>query len=1234
MSIAAPNSPQPNSSSRQARRAKNPIWITISVSLFIANGSIARAQIEPDTSLGSESSEVIRDVEIRGRPGDRLEGGARRGSNLFHSFREFGVLEGRAAYFSNPDGIDNIFSRVTGSNPSAIAGTLGVLGEANLFLLNPNGILFGAGAQLDLRGAFVASTGSAFDFPDGSQFSAIAPQSVPILDVAVVPPVGIELAGAGTIFVRGSELAVEPGGTLALIGGDIEQTGGRLLAPGGRIALVSLTDGRVQLAADFVPDLEIGDRGAISLLDGALASVVADGGGEIAIAAGDLLLDGGSRLEAGISVGAGGSGTAGEISIRSTESVRLDNSSQIANSVSSGAIGNGGNIHIDTAIAILNNGSKIATSTSGDGNAGQVQILASDRVELSGNSQEGSGSGLSSEVLHSQARGNAAGIEIVTGHLTLADGAFVSATTSGKGDAGSVRVTASETVELQGQSNAGFVSGIFSNVSGEAIGDSGGVQVDAESLFLRDGARIEATTFGEGDAALVAIAARDTVSLQGNSSFGSGSGIASEVGRAEAIGNAGGVRIETGRLALADGAFISATTSGNGDAVPVAIAAREAVDLRGESGAGFASGIFSNVGSQARGEAGGVQIEADSLTLDAGARIEASTFGEGDAALVSIVTEEAVSLQGNSSFGSGSGIASEVASPEARGNAGGVSIEAANLTLADGAFISATTLGNGDAASVEVSVREAVEVRGESAAGFASGIFSNVAASGVGDAGGIEISAATLTLSDGAQLDASTFGAGDAAVVDIRVRESAILRGNSRSGNGSGIGSQVGGDAIAPANAGGVKIETGVLVLADGAFLTASTFREGNAALVDIQAREAIALSGESAAGFASGIFSTVDDNARGDAGGIRIETGMLTLTSGARIDASTFGAGDSALVEISARERVDVRGRSRSGVPSQIASRVEPGASGKAAGVRIDAPLLSLADGGRVSATTSGFGPAGNVAIAASQVEMSDGARVETSTSSSFDAGDIIFTTSDRLDLESGASIDVSALATGNAGDIEISAREVELTASAIGAVTASRDGGNIEISVADTLWLRSGSSISTTAGRDGAGGNGGKIAIAGRFLLAPAFENSDITANAFEGNGGSVTVSADAVLGIAPRDRATALSDITASSEFGRQGAIAIQTPETDATRGLILLPQTEVDAEFARACELGEDALAFSNLGKGGQSPTPETEYRGGFVLEWLDSLEDIATTNSEVRERETRPVARGCFVFSSP
>ncbi|WP_242046379.1 MULTISPECIES: two-partner secretion domain-containing protein [Calothrix] len=190
------------------------------------------AQIVPDGTLGNESSRVTGNVTIKGSAADLIEGGALRGSSLFHSFTEFNINEGKRAYFGNPTGVENIFSRVTGNNVSNILGTLGVNGSANLFLLNPNGILFGKNAQLDIQGSFLATTANSFQFPDGSEFSATNPQAAPLLTMSV--PVGVQYGSQPTASIS-NEGSLETGKDLTLSAGNLDLQG--QLQAGGNLTL-------------------------------------------------------------------------------------------------------------------------------------------------------------------------------------------------------------------------------------------------------------------------------------------------------------------------------------------------------------------------------------------------------------------------------------------------------------------------------------------------------------------------------------------------------------------------------------------------------------------------------------------------------------------------------------------------------------------------------------------------------------------------------------------------------------------------------------------------------------------------------------------------------------------------------------------------------------------------------------------------------------------------------------
>jgi filamentous hemagglutinin family protein len=187
------------------------------------------AQIVPDNTLGAEGSVVTPNVNIQGIQGDRIDGGATRGANLFHSFQEFNVGEGRGAYFANPTGIENILTRVTGGNASNILGRLGVLGGANLFLLNPQGIVFGPNASLDIQGSFVATTAERIQLGDSGYFSAAQPQTSSLLSVSPGALFFSQVANQPGSIINQGNLSTGKHLTLAAANLDLQ---GQLLAGG------------------------------------------------------------------------------------------------------------------------------------------------------------------------------------------------------------------------------------------------------------------------------------------------------------------------------------------------------------------------------------------------------------------------------------------------------------------------------------------------------------------------------------------------------------------------------------------------------------------------------------------------------------------------------------------------------------------------------------------------------------------------------------------------------------------------------------------------------------------------------------------------------------------------------------------------------------------------------------------------------------------------------------------
>jgi filamentous hemagglutinin family protein len=632
-----------------------------SILLWLLASPQTPAEIIPDITLPVNST-----VTPQGNT-RVIEGGTPSGDNLFHSFREFSLSTGDTAFFNNDLAVRNIITRVTGGSRSDIDGTIEANGTANLFLINPNGIIFGQNASLQIGGSFVASTANSLKFADGTEFSATAPQTPPLLTLSV--PIGLQFGsnpgeivnqsqaspnGAVNINDSPAGLQVQSGRTLALVGGNVLLDGGNLTAAGGRIELGSVAGGGLVSLREIATGYALDYTGVQNFQDIQLQGAIIDASGE---GGGAIQLQG--------------------------RNIALTDASQLL-SITLGAE-TGGTLAIDAAQSVnLSQGAFIATFTAGEGQAGDVRVRASNSVELGGTSQNAP-SALASQVLES-ATGNGGNLTIETGRLSIQDGAIMDASTFGAGRAGNVLIRALDSVELIGTGTVSspdaqiitIKSGIYAQVAEGAIpdaGDAGDLTIETGQLIVSGGAQISTAARAGGNGGILTVNASDTIELSGTAPSAtadpldnnrSGIFVSAESG---ATGNVGNLNITTGLLTVEEGARISAD----------------------------------NLGSDNTG--GNATLTVRQLIIQGGGQVRAGSFDKGPGGTLTVNAAESVQVIGTGTIASRSVPSELFTEAEASGAAGILNITTGNLSVQDGARVTVSSRSTGKAGDLQVRTR-------------------------------------------------------------------------------------------------------------------------------------------------------------------------------------------------------------------------------------------------------------------------------------------------------------------------------------------------------------------------------------------------------------------------------------------------------------------------------------------------------------------------------------------------
>ena len=814
------------------------------IGLFL-NASPALTKPVPDGTLGSESSQVTSGFSPTGTPAEIIDGGAARGDSLFHSFLEFDIDTGQQVYFANPADISRIFTRVTGGETTNIDGTLGIDGSADLFLLSPNGILFGPNARLDLQGSFVSTTAESVVFEDGSIFSADSMAESPLLTIST--PIGLQFGDNPGPLVNQANAELSAPGTLAFIAGDISIPGGTIssasaielasLDKGAVVSLLPVEDGyrfdysRATQRQDIVmTDAYVGvadgNGGRVHLIGDNItlagSTLVAEGttssetGEGIAVQTNTLRLQDSAKLGA---LALDGGQASSDILIQAAQRVEIVGNIEVVGfgeiSGSRGGILNtDGDIRIFTSQLSMSKGSTISAGLLSGDRPGTIYIEAEDIV-LSDLFTTISSDGFDSVGGDGFSRSSGGDIILQTERLLIQKGASISSVGLNTAEAGNITIDASDWIKISGVSDQPFLettpvpssiltSSLSNNNSVTSVSGNGGtITINAPNLSILEGGQISSDIDKAGNGGVIVLSVENTVVINGRSTFP-----------------------DPTYLSLYSGVYTE--TSGTGNAGSIII---NALDLQ------LLEGLIS-ADTQGTGAGGDISINVQRLQLRADSRIQSDSLGSGNGGDVTVnAVERAQILGGDPADNPTDEVVTGISASALRsGNGGSVFINTGELLITQEGFVGASTISSGDAGSVLIKAADEVRLVGQSV-----------------DLDGFQ-TAIVVAAVDNDTTDGLSLGRAGELVIEapqILLEEGAIFSVRSSGGP-----------------AGNISLEAELIRLDNDALITATTFDDSEGANIFLRATDALIIGNDSQ------ITATAFESANG--GNIDIKAGFV----------------------------------------------------------------------------------------------------------------------------------------------------------------------------------------------------------------------------------------------------------------------------------------------------------------------------------------------------------------------
>ncbi|MEY4704804.1 MAG: hypothetical protein RL042_1006 [Nitrospirota bacterium] len=1095
-----------------------------------------------------------------------ITGGTRPGGglNLFHSFGEFGVPTDNIANFLNETALptSNILARVTGGNISNIFGTIQTtgFGNANLFLMNPAGFLFGPNATVNVGGmvAFTSADYLRLSELDGSNAGIFHadPGQASVLTSAPVAAFGFLGSNPGAITVQGSQFTVSEGQGISLVGGNIDIASGtladgtfqpaRLTAPGGQINLASVASPGEVSMSNFMPAPGM-TMGSVTLSQGTTLDVSADAAGSIKIRGGQIVI-----ADATLSADTGNvNGAPVAIDINAT-----------------------GDLSITDTRAM----SAITATTSGTGNAGAVQIAAAN-VEASTTSQESftlidthtSGDGRAGNVTIATHAESATGNLLVSGTVTTGF-TFIDSGTRGPGTGGDVTLTA-KNIDLN-QTTISTGDFVARQLYIDPSGSAGNLTIAAESLrgrnfiFSTEGWAAIADTQQGGN---ITITGRQdtpaTISLLngqvsaggalrgGDITFTNFNSLFTDFTFFETFtvfGQGGGITANGRSIELTNGSKFVATTFGDGDAGNISLTATDHVSLLGQtpdnpnplsvfSPTGLFSNSFGDLGLGNLGAAGNIEVTTPRLVMDTGARINAITSSSGRGGDVTI-TADVVSISGEFTSPSyviegsivdigdfrPSGIFTRTigageSCTGSCGAGGNITMTVGSLTMGSGSQLDAGTSSTGNGGSITVNARETISMSGTLIDGSPVGIFSRTTGTdpGSGNGGNIELRAAQIEVTNGAHISAATSGTGNAGSISI-LGPSSPAQSVLIDGVDSGIFTDTEGTGAG----GNIFVNANTVTLQNGGTLSAKT----------------------------SGTEATATG------GTITVNADQIQLNNQASITATSSGAGNAGTITMTAVENIVLLDN------SSIASAAE--GEGNGGLVSLTAPSIEMHGSSNILTSTAGLGNAGNIELQGNQVTLTESfitARTQAEghggnitirglTGEGSRATDVTLSDNSQLVSETiGDGVNIQ----GAAGNILIETARLNLS-SASQLNTASRGStgaaGNITINATDSLTISGPGTQLFSGSTEFSFGDAGHITITAPSVMV---ENGGgiSTSTSLLGNAGTITVNTNNLqLLSGGHITSSSLVEFPEAPPSGAAGTVAIQGLATPAQSVLI--------------------------------------------------------------------------------